>query len=48
MRNDQAALLSMRFSQVTMLAHIARYRNGATIDEYVVYVVEGPKGEPFF
>ena len=46
MRNDQASLLSARFATVMPLAHIARYRNGATIDEYAVYRVEGPKGEP--
>lgn len=48
MRNDQASLLATRFAQVTPLAHIARYRNGATIDDYVVYLVEGLRGEPFF
>ena len=48
MRNDQSSLLAMRFARVTPLAHIARYRNGATIDEYAVYSVEGLKGEPFF
>jgi 4-amino-4-deoxy-L-arabinose transferase-like glycosyltransferase len=48
MRNDQASLLATRFARVTPLAHIARYRNGATIDEYAVYSVEGLKGEPFF
>jgi 4-amino-4-deoxy-L-arabinose transferase-like glycosyltransferase len=46
-RNDQAALLAMRFAQVMPLAHIARYRNGATIDEYAVYMVQGLRGEPF-
>jgi len=46
MRNDQATLLSTRFTTVIPLAHIARYRNGATIDEYAVYRVEGPKDEP--
>jgi hypothetical protein len=48
MRSDQASLLTTRFAQVTALAHIARYRNGATIDEYVVYRVEGLKGAPLF
>ena len=48
MRNDQASLLATRFARVTLLAHIARYRNGATIDEYAVYSVEGLKGEPLF
>ena len=48
MRNDQASLLATRFARVTPLAHIARYRNGATIDEYAVYRVEGLKGEPLF
>jgi len=46
-RNDEALLLSMHFAHVMPLAHIARYRNGATIDEYAVYSVEGLKGEPF-
>ena len=45
-RNDQAQLLSGRFATVMPLAHIARYRNGATIDEYEVYRVEGPKSAP--
>ena len=44
---DQASLLATRFAHVTPLAHIARYRNGATIDEYAVYSVEGLKAAPF-
>jgi hypothetical protein len=48
MRNDQSSLLATRFAHVMPLAHIARYRNGATIDEYAVYSVEGLKAEPFF
>jgi len=47
-RNDQASWLSNRFVHVVPLAHIARYRNGATIDEYAVYSVDGLKAEPFF
>jgi 4-amino-4-deoxy-L-arabinose transferase-like glycosyltransferase len=47
MRNDQSALLAARFTQVMPLAHIARYRNGATIDEYAIYAVDGLKSEPF-
>jgi hypothetical protein len=46
MRNDQSALLAARFTQIMPLAHIARYRNGATIDEYAVYAVDGLKAEP--
>jgi hypothetical protein len=46
MRNDQSALLAQRFRDVKLLAQIARYRNGATIDEYRVYSVEGVKAEP--
>ncbi len=45
-RNDQSALLAMRFSQVKPLAHIARTRNGANIDEYAIYSVSGLKGDP--
>ena len=48
MRNDQATLLATHFAQVMPLAHIARYRNGATIDEYAVYLVEGLKAAPLF
>jgi len=46
MRNDQAPLVAQHFSDVTPLAHIARVRNGATIDQYTVYRVNGLKGEP--
>ena len=46
-RNDQSAWLAMRFADVTPLAHIARNRNGARIDEYAVYSVSGLKGDPF-
>jgi len=46
LRNDQASLLTTRFAHVTPLAHIARYRSGATIDEYAVYAVSGPMGDP--
>jgi 4-amino-4-deoxy-L-arabinose transferase-like glycosyltransferase len=46
MRNDQSVALAMRFAQVTPLAHIARVRNGTTLDEYAVYSVSGPKGDP--
>ena len=34
-------------SEVMPLAHIARYRNGATIDQYVIYRLSGLKGDPF-
>jgi 4-amino-4-deoxy-L-arabinose transferase-like glycosyltransferase len=46
LRNDQSALLAMRFAEVMPLAHISRIRNGATIDEYAVYRVSGLKGDP--
>ena len=46
LRNDQSALLAMRFTQVTPLAHIKRTRNGSAIDEYAVYKVIGLKGDP--
>ena len=45
-RNDQSALLAMRFAHVTPLTHIARTRGGVRIDEYAVYSVSGLKGEP--
>ena len=46
LRNDQSALLVMRFANVTPLTHISRTRNGVKIDEYAVYSVSGLKGEP--
>ena len=45
-RNDQSEMLAKRFREVTPLAHIGRYRNGATYDEYMVYRVEGLTGDP--
>lgn len=45
-RNDQSKMLAERFREVTPLAHIGRYRNGATFDEYMVYRIEGPTGDP--
>jgi 4-amino-4-deoxy-L-arabinose transferase-like glycosyltransferase len=47
-RNDQSQALATRFRVVTPLAHIGRYRNGATFDEYMVYRVEGLVGDPYF
>jgi len=46
LRNDQSALLAKRFREVTPLAHIGRYRNGATFDEYMVYRLDGLVGDP--
>jgi hypothetical protein len=45
-RNEEYALLSRRFARVTKLGPVTRTRNGAIIDEYVVYAVEGPTGPP--
>jgi len=45
-RDDQSEALAKRFREVTPLAHIGRYRNGATFDEYMVYRVEGLVGDP--
>lgn len=45
-RNDQSEMLARRFREVTPLAHIGRYRNGATFDEYRVYRVDGLTGDP--
>jgi hypothetical protein len=47
LRNDQSQALAQRFREVVPLAHIGRYRNGATFDEYMVYRVEGLVGDPF-
>jgi 4-amino-4-deoxy-L-arabinose transferase-like glycosyltransferase len=46
LRNDQSEMLAKRFREVTPLAHIGRYRNGATYDEYMVYRVDGLTGDP--
>jgi 4-amino-4-deoxy-L-arabinose transferase-like glycosyltransferase len=48
LRNDMAETLKTRFAEVTPLAHIARYRSGAELDEYMVYRVSGARGDPFF
>jgi hypothetical protein len=46
LRNDQSETLAKRFREVTPLAHIGRYRNGATFDEYMVYRLDGLVGDP--
>ncbi len=46
-RNDQSKLLAKRFREVVPLALVGRYRNGATFDEYRVYLVSGLAGQPF-
>lgn len=48
LRNDMAETLKTRFSEVVPLAHIARYRSGAELDEYMVYRVSGLTGDPYF
>jgi hypothetical protein len=45
-RNDQSKELEKRFRKVVPLAFIGRYRNGATFDEYRVYLVSDPVGDP--
>lgn len=45
-RNDQAKELQKRFREVAPLAFIGRYRNGATFDQYAVYRVSEPVGDP--
>jgi len=45
-RNDQAKELEKRFREVKPLAFIGRYRNGATYDQYRVYRVSQPTGDP--
>ncbi len=47
-RNDQVEELKMHFAGIEMLAHIARYRSGAELEEYTVYRVEGLRGTPYF
>jgi len=40
-RNEQTRYLESRFAEVEPLGHVTRTRNGATIDEYAIYRVEG-------
>jgi 4-amino-4-deoxy-L-arabinose transferase-like glycosyltransferase len=47
-RNDQSAMLKMRFGEVELLALIGRYRSGAELEEYRVYRVADLRAEPFF
>jgi hypothetical protein len=43
-RNEKIGYLSRRFAHVVPLAHVFRTRNGAQIDEYAIYRLDGPKG----
>jgi 4-amino-4-deoxy-L-arabinose transferase-like glycosyltransferase len=45
-RNAQVAEIAKRFARVTPLARIPRRVNGYVMEEYEVYRVEGPRGEP--
>jgi hypothetical protein len=42
---DRSALLARRFRHVTLVARIPRLRNGAEIEDYAVYRVDGPEGD---
>ena len=44
-RNEQISYLATRFAHVTPLGRIARTRNGATIDEYAIYRIDGPSSD---
>lgn len=48
LRNDMSEVLKMRFTDVVPISHIARYRSGAELDEYMVYRVSGLMGDPYF
>jgi 4-amino-4-deoxy-L-arabinose transferase-like glycosyltransferase len=45
-RNDESKLVATRFSEVRPFQSITRLRNGAVIDEFEVYRVNGLKSEP--
>jgi hypothetical protein len=40
-RNEQTRYLESHFAEVEPLGRVTRTRNGATIDEYAIYRVEG-------
>jgi hypothetical protein len=42
LRNDQTKDLANHFAHVTPLGQIARRRNGALIDQYALYRLDGP------
>jgi hypothetical protein len=45
-RNDQASEIAKRFARVRPLARIPRRVNGFVMEEYEIYRVEGPRGDP--
>ena len=44
-RNEKLDYLSRRFAHVAPLGRVLRTRNGAKIDEYAIYRLDGPTGE---
>ena len=44
-RSDEARNLTTHFAHVIPLGQIARWRNGARIDDYCVYRLDGPKAD---
>jgi hypothetical protein len=42
-RNEEADYLSRRFAHVVPLEHVLRTRNGAVLDRYVTFRLDGPK-----
>ncbi len=44
-RNERIDYLRSRFTHVVPLAHVMRLRNGAKLDEYAVFRLDGPKGD---
>ncbi len=44
--NEQRRVLVNRYEQVTEMARLPRRRHGVVIDYYVVYLIDGAKGDP--
>jgi 4-amino-4-deoxy-L-arabinose transferase-like glycosyltransferase len=42
-RNEEIDYLSQRFTHVVPLEHVLRTRNGAVLDRYVIFRLDGPK-----
>jgi hypothetical protein len=43
-RNEESSDLSKRFARVEPLGRVVRMRNGAKLDEYDIFRLDGPKG----
>lgn len=44
-RNEEIDYLMQRFAHVVPLEHVLRMRNGAVLDQYAIYRLDGPKAD---